>query len=140
MKRRIALVSLSVLLLLITGLAGGLAWLGLSEAGLQWSYRQLQREIPAEFSVTGLKGRLLGRVQISGLEYRSPQIEYEVDEIELDAQLSSLLFGHIDIRQLSLRKLMLRLPAESDLRTGYCSCQPSICPGALACIDCWSMI
>ena len=88
-----------------------MAWLGLSEAGLQWSYRQLQPWIPGELSVTALNGHWLGRVQIRGLEYRSPQVDINVDEIELDAQISNLLFGHIDIQQLSLRQLMLRLPA-----------------------------
>ena len=104
---------ISFLLTLLLLLGAGLAWLGLSESGLQWSYRQFQPWIPGELSVKALNGRWLGRIRISGLDYHSPQVNINVDEMDLDAQLTNLLFGHIDIQQLTLQDLIIRLPNQA---------------------------
>jgi autotransporter translocation and assembly factor TamB len=89
-----------------------LAWIGLSEAGLQWCYQQLQTRVPGKLSLNNLQGRLFGNIDFSELDYQNGELQVRSDFIRLDWQAVNLLFGHVDIDALAIKNLFIQLPAK----------------------------
>jgi len=87
-----------------------LSWLVTSESGLRWTARQAQAYLPGEINLTQLNGRLIGPIQINGLEYRFDGQLIEAERLALDWRPTELLAANIDISRLHLDGLKISLP------------------------------
>jgi translocation and assembly module TamB len=107
-KKRIAVILAFVLLLPLASVG----WIGLSEAGLQWIYQQLQDRVPGKLVMKELQGRLFSHIEFSDLDYRSGELQVRSDHTRLQWNALDLLFGHVDIESLAFNNLAITLPTE----------------------------
>ncbi len=80
MKRRLAI----VFALLLSLLMASLGWLGASESGLHWAYRQLLTRLPGELETGHVGGRLFGPILLRDIRYRDTSGTYEADDLVFD--------------------------------------------------------
>jgi len=88
-----------------------LSWLATSESGLRWAVGQVQPLLPGEIKMAQLNGRLIGPIQISGLEYQLDGQFIQAEQLTLDWRASELLAANIVISQLHLDGLRISLPS-----------------------------
>ena len=65
--KRTLLIGLLLLMVMAFGL---LTWLGTSESGLRWAYRNLMPGLPGTLTVSQLSGSLAGSVTLSEVSYQ----------------------------------------------------------------------
>ena len=112
--RRYVAIGLSLLLVVVLGL---LIWLGGSESGLQWLYRQAQPHLPDTLSVDSISGRLVGAVRLDGISYQDRDQVIEIQKVQLDWDPWALLKAEIDVSSLRIEKLEVSLgqsPGDAD--------------------------
>lgn len=105
MMLRVLLIMLS-LLLIVTGTVAGL--LG-SEAGSRWLLEQALTAAPGTASVDAIEGRLLDRIELAGLRYRSETQMVAVDRLVFDWNAIELLRGTLDIEDFTVHGIRVRL-------------------------------
>ena len=93
-----------------------LAWLLLTESGLQWAFQQSKPYLPEKIITAKIQGKLIGPITFSEVQYQQGDVYLQADQINLDWKLSSLLSTSIDIKQLHIKSLKLILP-NSDKNT-----------------------
>jgi translocation and assembly module TamB len=109
------LLTLSALLLCTLLLA--LGWLLTTEPGLQFLWRQLATHAGPELAVTGISGRLTGRLQIQELQYNTDEFRLAVEQLEIDWQPRELLSGTLElgeVRAAAVRYVQLAGTPEAD--------------------------
>jgi autotransporter translocation and assembly factor TamB len=106
---------------LLTGLsllalcaAVALGWLLTSEAGLRWSYGQVEALLPGELRVQQLSGNLNDGVTLQGLEYDDDEISLTADRVVLHWNPWALLWARIDVPRLEAQQLDLQLRQTDD--------------------------
>lgn len=105
MKLRIALLILSIVLIIPAGLIGLLS----SEAGSRWLLQTALPAIPGTASVKTIEGRLIDRIELSGLQYQSETQSAAIDRIILDWNAKQLLRGTLDIEDFSAQGVRILL-------------------------------
>jgi autotransporter translocation and assembly factor TamB len=105
MMLRVLLIVLS-LLLIVTGAVVGL--LG-SEAGSRWLLQQALTAVPGTASVDTIEGRLLDRIELTGLQYRSETQTAAIDRLVFDWKAVQLLRGTLDIEAFAAQGIRIRL-------------------------------
>jgi len=100
------------LLLLIPALL--LAWLTLTEAGLQWAYLQAKPFLPADLSINKLEGKLFGPITITDLQYAQQDTLIKTRQLIVDWQPTALLLTQININQLHIQSLNIALPGTDN--------------------------
>jgi translocation and assembly module TamB len=98
MMKRTVLIILIVLLMIPAGLLGLMS----SESGSRWLLQTVFSQLPAQVSVAGIEGRLLGRIVLSGLHYQSDTETVAVKSLVLAWQPSELFSGTLKIVDLTL--------------------------------------
>jgi autotransporter translocation and assembly factor TamB len=104
------------LLALCTAVA--LGWLFTSEAGLRWSYGQVESLLPGELGVQQLSGTLNDGVTLQGLEYNDEDISVTADRVVLHWNPWALLWVRIDVSRLEVEQLELQLRRNDDDSSG----------------------
>ena len=107
---KIALASLGLLLLVVIP---ALLWLGTTESGLHWAYRQAVGYLPGTISIGKLEGRLFGTLTLDDVRYEFDSNKLTANKISLEWSASSLLFARLDISHLHVQALKLTLPASA---------------------------
>jgi len=109
------------LLTLVALLAGtlvlALGWLLATESGLQFLMRQLATQAGPELAVTGVSGRLAGRLQIQELQYNTDEFRLVVEQLEIDWRPLALLSGSLELREVravAVRYVQLAGTAAAD--------------------------
>lgn len=87
-----------------------LAWLTLTESGLQWVYQRGEPYQPAGLMIKTLEGRLIGPITIKGVDFKQNGMLIKTDQITFDWRPSSLLTANIDISSLHTQSLKVFLP------------------------------
>ncbi|MGZ4998157.1 MAG: translocation/assembly module TamB domain-containing protein, partial [Methylobacter sp.] len=98
MKKRILLIILSVLLMIPVGLLGLMG----SATGSRWLLRTVFSQLPAQVSVKAIEGRLLERIVLSDLYYKSDTETVVVKNFMLAWRPSELFSGTLKIVDLTL--------------------------------------
>ncbi|MGZ5052553.1 MAG: translocation/assembly module TamB domain-containing protein [Methylobacter sp.] len=103
--KRALLIILLVLLLIPAAL---LALLG-TETGSRWLVRTALNYLPAQASVESIDGRLLDRIVLSGLHYRSDSSEIAVNTIVLAWQPAKLFSGTLKINDIIVNNVDINI-------------------------------
>jgi translocation and assembly module TamB len=110
--RRVVLAALGVLVLLP-------AWLLASESGLRFGVHCAERLSGGALRVREARGRLLGDVQLLGLEVATPASTVAIGQAELNLRLSRLWIGRVQAERLVVRELSVTVherPATPERR------------------------
>jgi translocation and assembly module TamB len=107
---KITLVSFSLLLLVVVP---ALLWLGTTESGLHWAYRQAVNYLPGTISIGKLEGRLFGTLTLDDVHYEFDNNKITARQISLEWSASALLFARLNISHLHVQALRLTLPASA---------------------------
>ncbi|MGJ8668002.1 MAG: translocation/assembly module TamB domain-containing protein [Oceanococcus sp.] len=73
-----------------------------SETGLNWLWQRAQSYIPEHLQIERLQGRLLGHIQISGLQYRDESMSLHIEQLLFDWSPWALLEGQLGIQDISI--------------------------------------
>ena len=111
MKRRLV-TGFSLLLAIVLCFA---IWLGGSESGLQWVYRQVQPQLPGTLSLDSISGRLAGLVRLEGVAYEDQDQIIKVQKVEVNWNPWALIKAEIDVSSLILESLEVSLNASQDV-------------------------
>jgi translocation and assembly module TamB len=90
--------------------AGTLTALTASEPGSRWLIRQALVYAPGDLQITGINGRLISGLTLTGLSYRLDQTELAIGHLTLDWRATALLHGTVRVRQLVARDVQYREP------------------------------
>ena len=109
MKRAL---KISVLTLVLLPLAF-FSWLLTTESGLHWSYGYISDVIPGQLSLQQLKGRLVGPVTATGLQYRNQGVVVKGKQLAFDWSPFRMLAGQLIVDRLHLVGLEVMLPPDA---------------------------
>jgi len=91
-----------------------LGWLFTSEAGLRWSYRQVETLLPGDLRSQQLSGSLNDGVTLQGLEYDDDEIRLTADRVILHWNPWALLWARIDVSRFEVEQLEVHLRQDDD--------------------------
>jgi translocation and assembly module TamB len=111
--RRWLKITLASLGLLLLAVIPALLWLGTTESGLHWAYRQAVSYVPGTISIGKLEGRLFGTLTLDDVHYEFDNNKIAAKQISLEWSASSLLFARLNISHLHVQALKLTLPASA---------------------------
>ena len=80
MTRRSRWLWLGLIAILLLPLGGWLA----SQHVLAWAFALLTYQLPGKLSVDSLHGSLLGSIELGGLRYQAPELDFELQQASLD--------------------------------------------------------
>jgi len=103
--KRICLVILLALLMIPVALLGLMS----TETGSRWLLQTVFTHLPAQVSVKAMEGRLLGRIVLSGLHYKSDTEDITVNNIALVWQPVKLLSGALKINDLTVNNVDINI-------------------------------
>jgi len=115
MKKRLALFSLLMLLLIPAGLFGLLN----SDSGSRWLLQHLLARLPAQTSVKAIEGRLLERLELSDLTYKTDTETVSINKLVFAWQPASIFSRKLKIVDLTIDGLTVNItdnnaPAETS--------------------------
>ena len=87
MKRNV----LMIVFLLILTVSCVLGYFTITESGLRYIFSKMVTFVPGKLSAIELKGRLIGPIKISGLQYRSSELTVNLDSFYLEWRILKLL-------------------------------------------------
>lgn len=94
--------ALLIILLIILMIPAGLIGIISSEAGSRWLLRQVFSYLPAQVSAESIDGRLIDRITLTELHYRTETEDVAVDKLAFAWQPRELLSGTLRISDLTL--------------------------------------
>ena len=100
---------LQIAVLLFVLLFGLLAWLGISQSGLDWAYRQALPYLPEQLSSQPPEGRLIGPITLRDVRFEQAGHRLQAAEVRVDWHPGALLAARIHISQLRVRQLDIQL-------------------------------
>ncbi len=100
--------------LALVALVGGGAWLAGTQSGLDATVALARRATSGALQVEGARGRLLGRLDVDGLAWRSPGLEIELRELSLAWTPSALLQRRLEIEHLTAGRIVLAQAVAED--------------------------
>lgn len=95
-------IAVAAVLAAAVALGAALAWLAATPAGTRWSLETASRTSGNRISWQKIDGTLGDHLSLKGVRLRLPQLQVELDSVELDWQPLLLLSGTVAIRELSL--------------------------------------
>ena len=111
MKRLI----LAIIMILLLAGAGFLAWLGMTQAGLQWAVQNSTHYLPAGLSLGQVSGRLAGPLELDAVSYQQADgTDLQIASIQLEWNPLSLLTGTLEIDTLDIKTLRLKQAAATS--------------------------
>ncbi|MDN5872583.1 MAG: hypothetical protein L0H73_17985, partial [Nitrococcus sp.] len=105
--RSIAASVLSLIATVLGMLALVLGWVLTTEAGLEFTLRQIHGLMPERFAVSAVEGRLIGPLTIHNLKLETPSSRLTADSINFDWSPSRLIIGEVVIERLHVRNVIL---------------------------------
>ena len=97
--KRVILITGTVIILVFFS---GMHYLMQTEAGLKWLIQRAVHAVSG-LSITSAQGRLSGPIQIRGIQYKSGDSSYSIDEFVLDWKLSRLMYLEAHISTLNIQ-------------------------------------
>jgi len=91
-----------------------LTWLTVTESGLRWVYAEAKSYLPAELSVQVIKGRLIGPITLTDVEYSQDATHIKADQIVIDWTPRSLLTARVNISLIIIEALDIVLPKATN--------------------------
>ncbi len=101
---------LILLVVLLLPVAILLTWLTVTESGLRWVYAEAKSYLPAELSTQQLRGRLIGPITLTDVEYSQDGTHIKADQIVIDWNPRSLLTARLNISHINIEALDIVLP------------------------------
>jgi translocation and assembly module TamB len=122
--RAIALVVLAVFVLL----AGGVAWLLCTGAGLRFALARAQGATHGALQVQQAQGRLIGPLDVALLRYSDGQgTDVAIANVHLDWHLATLLYKRLHVTQLRVDRVDVALPkSQASSSSGSFSLKPPL--------------
>jgi len=109
-KKTLKILSIGVLLLLLV-IVGATAWVLGTEKGLEQSLAVAKKYAPGELQWQQAAGKFTGPLQILGLQYvQNDGLEVQLGDIAFDWLPSKLARGAVEINQLHLSDVTVKLP------------------------------
>ncbi|MBN9697973.1 MAG: hypothetical protein J0L85_19455, partial [Zoogloea sp.] len=96
---------LAALLGLVTAAVLVLGWVGGTASGLRFAAGLAERLSGGLLSIDGADGYLLGELRIKGLKVRTPDLQLDLHNLELDWRPGALGGGLLDVDRLSASEL-----------------------------------
>ncbi|MBD8525725.1 translocation/assembly module TamB domain-containing protein [Pseudomarimonas arenosa] len=91
------------------------AWLSLSESGLRWLWSQLREQpVLAGLQVEGLRGRLIGPIEIDRVSWQLVDGEIMASRLSLDWQPAALWQDTLQLQSVSVERLHWRAAESTD--------------------------
>ena len=78
-------------------LATALAWLGGSQGGLQWAYRQALPWLPGTLEIDRIEGRLFGPIRFEKIRYRDAARDIRANDLVFDWNPWALLAARLEV-------------------------------------------
>lgn len=110
MKRRLILISLSIILAIPAGLIGLIS----TETGSHWLLRQVFSHLPAQVSVATIQGRLIDHILLIDFHYQTDAETIAVKNLIFTWQASELLAGTLKITDLAVNGLNVSISPSKD--------------------------
>lgn len=95
--------TLLVVLSLILVVFGLIAWVATTERGLAFAWGQIDPRLPEGIEVARIEGRLIGPLEIRGVEVDTDSLHLAVDGVDLDWTAAELLSATVHVRNLAVR-------------------------------------
>ena len=102
--KTLAWVLLAIVLVVVLAL-GTVAFIGSTETGLSWLWGKAQGYLPEGITVAQVEGRLIGPLDIHGLEIENPGMRLTLDRLHLEWEFAALLKGNVHVEALSVSGL-----------------------------------
>lgn len=97
--------TLLALVLLVVLAVGGLVALTSTESGLSWAWNTAEGYLPEGIAVTEVNGRLIGPLEIRGLQVDTEAMQLSLGRLELEWSVGALLKRQVHIQKLALTGL-----------------------------------
>ena len=97
-------------------LAAATLWLTTTESGLHAASRLAAGASGGRLQIAASSGRLLDRLDLASLHWRSPELDLQAEQIHLDWSPGALLHGRLQVAELRIGTLRLNIAA-SDQKT-----------------------
>lgn len=85
-----------------------------TETGLDWAWRLARPLLPQGLSIQALKGRVIGPLQLRGVQLRSQTLDLSVDELDLQWRPEALLDATLDLERIVIKGLSVTRLAEGE--------------------------
>lgn len=108
----ISVLGLATLMLLAVG--GLLSWLLLSSQAPNTIWPHLSQLTNGQVQIQSSQGRLIDGLQLEGLHIQTPQITVQIQTLEWQWQLSSLIKSKLHLNQLTLEHANIQMTSEQD--------------------------
>lgn len=104
---------LSIPALIVIAAAGGLAWLVLTEGGLEFAATVAGRASSGAVRIEGPRGRLLGPLGFERIEVAAGGDRYLLEDLAIDWSPAELLHGRLEIGRLQIGRIELDTAGET---------------------------
>lgn len=94
--------TLLAVLILIVVLVGLVSWVAGTRTGTEFAWHQAQRFMPASIHIDSVKGRLIGPLHVSGVDYDSDAMKAHVGSIDFDMDFSAIWHATVHIKHLDV--------------------------------------
>jgi translocation and assembly module TamB len=101
--------ALLIVVLLVLAIPAGLFGLVSSEAGSRWLLQQVFSRLPAQVTVAAIEGRLIDRIALTDLHYRSETETVDVKNLAFAWRPRELLAGTVKIIDLTLHGVTVNI-------------------------------
>ena len=105
---------LAFFVLLVALLAGGVAWLLGTEAGLQSAVRLAGAATGGQLQIEGATGRLLGPMELERIQWKAPDLSVDIVQVRLDWTPAALLERRLAVTALSVARIGIVSPPNDD--------------------------
>ncbi|MES1941632.1 hypothetical protein T5B8_15410 [Salinisphaera sp. T5B8] len=100
---RIVKWTLLVLLVVVLVLVGLIAWVATTRSGLDFAWGQIGPRLPEGIEVASVEGRLIGPLEVRGVNVETETMKLSVDAVDLDWVASELFSATVHVRNLGVR-------------------------------------
>lgn len=111
------------LLVLLSAIALGIAYLISTPQGLQWSLKLAQHYLPT-LHIAKAEGQLIGPVSLENVTFKSNTTTITLKKLRLDWLPQQLFLGHVNITALSLEKPVISYRETTPAKTSASSSDP----------------
>ncbi|MES1953922.1 translocation/assembly module TamB domain-containing protein [Salinisphaera hydrothermalis] len=94
--------TLLALLIVVVVLVGLVCWVGGTRTGTEFAWHQAQRFMPAGIHIDSVKGRLIGPLHVSGVDYDTDAMKVHVGSIDFDMDFSAIWHRTVHITHLDV--------------------------------------
>lgn len=111
---RIVKWTLLILLVIVLVLVGLIAWVATTRSGLDFAWGQIGPRLPEGIEVASVEGRLIGPLEVRGVNVETDTLKLSVNAVDLDWTASELLSATVHVRNLAVRGVNYEVTQVAD--------------------------